>query len=99
MIMIVIGLIPKIGAIVASVPRPVLGGAALAMFATVAVVGIQTLSRVDFNDHRNIVIVGTSLALAGYVTAYPDVQNALPHWAHDPPGLRHHDRLAVTRCC
>ena len=81
-IMIVIGLIPKIGAVVASVPRPVLGGAALAMFATVAVVGIQTLSRVDFNDHRNIVIVGTSLALAGYVTAYPDVQNALPHWAH-----------------
>ena len=76
--MIVLGLIPKVGAIVASVPRPVLGGAALAMFATVAVVGIQTLSRVDFNDHRNVVIVGTSLGLAGYVTAYPDVQNAVP---------------------
>ncbi len=58
-IMIVIGLIPKAGAIVASIPHPVLGGAALAMFATVAVVGIQTLSRVDFHDHRNVVIVGT----------------------------------------
>ncbi len=80
-IMIVIGLIPKIGAVVSCVPHPVLGGAALAMFATVAVVGIQTLQRVDFNDHRNIVIVGTSLALAGYVTAYPDVQKALPSWA------------------
>ncbi|HVD65180.1 MAG TPA: nucleobase:cation symporter-2 family protein, partial [Lapillicoccus sp.] len=57
-IMIVIGLIPKAGAIVASIPHPVLGGAALAMFATVAVVGIQTLSRVDFHDHRNVVIVG-----------------------------------------
>ncbi len=63
-IMILIGLIPKAGALVASVPPPVLGGAALAMFATVAVVGIQTLARVDFHDHRNVVIVGTSLGLA-----------------------------------
>ncbi|MBO0850237.1 MAG: purine permease, partial [Pseudonocardia sp.] len=56
--MIVLGVLPKAGAIVAGIPHPVLGGAALAMFATVAVVGVQTLSRVDFNDHRNIVIVG-----------------------------------------
>ena len=57
-IMIILGLMPKAAAIVASIPHPVLGGAALAMFATVAVVGIQTLSRVDFHDHRNVVIVG-----------------------------------------
>ncbi len=81
-IMIVIGLIPKAGAIVAGIPHPVLGGAALAMFATVAVVGIQTLSRVDFHDHRNVVIVGTSLALAIYVTFLPDVAKAVPSWAN-----------------
>jgi uric acid transporter len=80
-IMIVIGLIPKAGAIVAGIPHPVLGGAALAMFATVAVVGIQTLSRVDFHDHRNVVIVSTSLALAMYVTFLPDVSKAVPSWA------------------
>ncbi|GAB3884909.1 2-oxo-4-hydroxy-4-carboxy-5-ureidoimidazoline decarboxylase [Terrabacter terrigena] len=80
-IMIVIGLIPKAGAIVAGIPHPVLGGAALAMFATVAVVGIQTLSRVDFHDHRNVVIVGTSVGLAMYVTAQPDVAKAVPEWA------------------
>jgi OHCU decarboxylase len=80
-IMIVIGLIPKAGAIVAGIPHPVLGGAALAMFATVAVVGIQTLSRVDFNDHRNVVIVGTSIGLALLVTAQPDVAQAVPSWA------------------
>ncbi|MCF7547626.1 2-oxo-4-hydroxy-4-carboxy-5-ureidoimidazoline decarboxylase [Pseudonocardia sp. WMMC193] len=79
--MIVIGLIPKAGAVVASIPHPVLGGAALAMFATVAVVGVQTLSRVDFHDHRNVVIVGTSLGLAMFVTAQPDVAKALPGWA------------------
>jgi uric acid transporter len=80
-IMIIIGLIPKAGAIVAGIPHPVLGGAALAMFATVAVVGFQTLSRVDFHDHRNVVIVATSVGLAMYVTAQPDVAKAVPHWA------------------
>jgi uric acid transporter len=77
-IMIIIGLIPKAGAIVASIPHPVLGGAALAMFATVAVVGIQTLQRVDFHDHRNVVIVGTSLGLAVYVTVLPTLSQAVP---------------------
>jgi OHCU decarboxylase len=79
--MIILGLLPKIAAIVASIPPPVLGGAALAMFATVAVVGIQTLSRVDFHDHRNVVIVGTSVGLAVLVTVQPDVSKAVPSWA------------------
>ncbi|MHA6797007.1 2-oxo-4-hydroxy-4-carboxy-5-ureidoimidazoline decarboxylase [Pseudonocardia bannensis] len=79
--MIILGLLPKAGAIVAGIPHPVLGGAALAMFATVAVVGVQTLAKVDFNDHRNIVIVGTSLGLALLVTAQPDIAKAVPPWA------------------
>ena len=79
--MILLGLIPKAGALVASIPPPVLGGAAIAMFATVAVVGIQTLARVDFHDHRNVVIVGTSIGLAMFVTAQPDVAKAVPDWA------------------
>ncbi len=79
--MILLGLIPKAGAIVAGIPHPVLGGAALAMFATVAVVGFQTLSKVDFNDHRNVVIVATSVGLAMYVTAQPQVAQAVPDWA------------------
>jgi OHCU decarboxylase len=79
--MIVLGLLPKAGAVVAGIPHPVLGGAALAMFATVAVVGIQTLARVDFHDHRNVVIVGSSVGLAMLVTAQPDVATAVPGWA------------------
>src|SRR6201994_2430732 len=53
-IMIVLGSLPKAAAIVAGIPPCVLGGAALAMFAAVAVVGIQTLNKVDFNNHSNI---------------------------------------------
>ncbi|MEO8749273.1 MAG: 2-oxo-4-hydroxy-4-carboxy-5-ureidoimidazoline decarboxylase, partial [Allobranchiibius sp.] len=76
--MIILGLIPKAAAIAAGIPSPVLGGAGLAMFSTVAVVGFQTLTKVDFNDQRNTIIVATSVGLAGFVTAQPDVAKALP---------------------
>ena len=77
-IMIVIGLIPKAGAVAASIPHSVLGGAALAMFATVAVVGFQMLGRVDFNDHRNVVIVATAVGLAMLVTVTPTLFEVVP---------------------
>jgi OHCU decarboxylase len=70
-IMILLGLFPKIGAIVASIPPAVLGGAALVMFGTVAVIGIQTLSRVDFHDDRNVFIVAVSLGFALIPVAFP----------------------------
>ncbi len=66
-IMIILGLLPKLAKIVESIPAPVLGGAALIMFATVAIVGIQTLTSVDFTDHRNLIIAATSFAVALYV--------------------------------
>ena len=66
-IMIILGLLPKLAGVVQSIPSPVLGGAALIMFATVAIVGIQTLTSVDFTDHRNLIIAATSLAVALYV--------------------------------
>jgi OHCU decarboxylase len=77
-IMVVIGLIPKIGAVVAAVPHAVLGGAALILFATVAVIGFQTLARVDFHDERNVVIVATSIALAMVPVAFPDFYKHFP---------------------
>ncbi|SII90608.1 Probable xanthine/uracil permease [Mycobacteroides abscessus subsp. bolletii] len=66
-IMMVLGVLPKTAKIVESIPAPVLGGAAMTLFATVAVVGIQTLGKVDFNDHRNLIIASTSLAMGMYV--------------------------------
>jgi len=74
-IMILLGLLPKAGAIVASIPPSVLGGAALVMFGTVAAVGIQTLSRVDFTNHRNVVVVAVSLGIAMIPVGLPQVNN------------------------
>ena len=79
--MIFLGLLPKAGAIVAAIPQPVIGGASLAMFANVAVVGIQTLSKVDLRDNRNAVIVSTSIGLALLVTfRKEDILTAMPSW-------------------
>src|SRR3954453_6679735 len=69
--MIVLGLLPKVAAVVAAIPPAVLGGAAIVMFGTVAVIGIQTLSRVDFHDDRNVIVVAVSLGLAMIPVAFP----------------------------
>src|SRR5205085_11401596 len=79
-IMILLGLLPKIGAIVAAIPAPVLGGASVVLFATVAVIGIQTLSRVDFHDERNVVVVAISLGLALVPVAFPNYYHNFPSW-------------------
>jgi uric acid transporter len=74
-IMILLGLLPKAGAIVSSIPSSVLGGAALVMFGTVAAVGIQTLGRVDFSNHRNVIVVAVSIAIAMIPVGLPQVNN------------------------
>lgn len=79
--MIILGVLPKAGAIVASIPSPVLGGASLALFANVAWVGIQTIAKSDLRDGRNSVIVTSALGLAMLVSFRPEVAQAFPEWA------------------
>ena len=56
-IMLILGLLPKLAFIVASVPQCVLGGAGFIMFGMVAATGIKILSTVDFAKERNSVLV------------------------------------------
>lgn len=79
--MIILGLLPKAGAIVASIPAPVLGGASLALFANVAWVGLQTIAKSDLADGRNAAIVTSALGLAMLVTFKPEVAQVVPDWA------------------
>jgi uric acid transporter len=76
--MMIIGVIPKVGAVVAAIPPPVLGGAGFALFGTVAVIGIQTLRRVDFHDERNVIILAVSLGFAMMPTVYPSIVGHFP---------------------
>ncbi|MEO5757802.1 MAG: nucleobase:cation symporter-2 family protein [Mesorhizobium sp.] len=80
-IMILLGSLPKAAAVVAAIPEPVLGGAALATFGAVAAVGIQMLGKVDFENPNNVVIVSISVGLAMLVTMQPFVGKVLPQWA------------------
>src|SRR5579863_10551777 len=56
-IMLALGLLPKLAFIVASVPQCVLGGAGFIMFGMVAATGIKILSTVDYAKQRNSVLV------------------------------------------
>jgi NCS2 family nucleobase:cation symporter-2 len=61
-VMVVLGLIPKMAAFVESIPQVVLGGAGLVMFGMVAATGIRILSGVDFAKNRNnLYIVAVSI--------------------------------------
>jgi NCS2 family nucleobase:cation symporter-2 len=61
-ILLLLGLIPKLGALVTAVPLSVLGGAGMVMFGIVAATGIRILSAVDFTTNRhNLFIVATAI--------------------------------------
>ena len=70
-IMILMGLFPKLGALIASVPRPVLGGCAIVMFGMTTVAGIQELSRVRFEGTRNALVVAVSVSVGVLPMSFP----------------------------
>ncbi|HEX7383592.1 MAG TPA: nucleobase:cation symporter-2 family protein [Burkholderiaceae bacterium] len=62
-VMIVLGLLPKMAALVESLPQFVLGGAGLVMFGMVAATGVRILGSVDFKSNRyNLYIVAISIS-------------------------------------
>ena len=73
------GLFPVLGAIFTQLPKPVVGGVTLLMFATVATAGIRILSTVQFT-HRNVLIIATSLGLATGIAFVPDVLSQTPQF-------------------
>lgn len=80
MILITLGLLPVIGRIVAAVPPSVLGGAGVVLFGTVAASGIRTLSKVDYNNNMNLIIVATSLGFGMIPIAAPQFYEHFPAW-------------------
>ncbi len=78
-ILCLMGSFPILGAIFTQLPKPVVGGVTLLMFATVATAGIRILSTVDFT-HRNVLIIATSLGLATGIAFVPDVLSQTPQF-------------------
>ncbi|WP_299826167.1 uracil-xanthine permease family protein [uncultured Roseobacter sp.] len=77
LVLILCGLVPKIGAVIASMPLPVLGGGVIVMFGMVAAAGLNVLSEIEMN-RRNMVIIAVSLAAGLGLNLVPTAVQYLP---------------------
>jgi xanthine permease len=76
--LVILGLVPKIGALTTVIPASVLGGAMVAMFGMVIAYGIKMLSKVELNSQENLLIVACSVGMGLGVTAVPGLFIHLP---------------------
>ncbi|KAM5171988.1 solute carrier family 23 member 1-like [Mantella aurantiaca] len=76
-LLIILGLFGKFGAIFITIPEPVIGGMFMVMFGMIAAVGISNLQFVDLNSSRNLFVLGFSM-FSGLV---------IPTWLTDNPGI------------
>ncbi|QKZ02918.1 MULTISPECIES: uracil-xanthine permease family protein [Pseudomonas] len=76
-ILFLLGLVPVIGAVLQQIPKPVLGGATLVMFGSVAAAGVRILAQGPL-DRRNMLIIATSFGVGLGVAAQPTLLHLLP---------------------
>ncbi|NER83996.1 MAG: xanthine permease XanP, partial [Leptolyngbya sp. SIO1D8] len=76
-IFVLLGLFPVVGGVFQAMPQPVLGGATLVMFGTVAAAGIKILSCVNFTKRASI-IIAVSMGIGLGITFVPDILDDLP---------------------
>lgn len=79
LMLIALGLFPAVSGFVQHIPEPVLGGATLVMFGTIAASGIRIVSREPLN-RRAIMIIGLSLAVGLGVSQQPLILQFAPEW-------------------
>ena len=81
-ILVVLGLFPKIAALIQAMPEPVLGGAAMIMFGSVAASGINILSSITL-DRRALLIIAIALSVGVGVPQVPAFVSHLPVFVAD----------------
>lgn len=78
-VLIIAGLFPKIGAVINVMPQPVLGGAAVVMFANIVISGINLITKEPLTG-RNATIVSIALGLGYGIGSATAVQAFMPQW-------------------
>jgi xanthine permease len=76
--LMMLGLLPRFAALIASIPAAVLGGAGIVSFGMVAAAGIRMLSEVDYRHRGNLFVVAISIGLGLGVSIVPQIFSALP---------------------
>jgi len=79
-ILVLLGLLPIMGRVVAAVPTAVLGGAGIVLFGTVAASGIRTLAKVEYTNNMNLIIVASSIGFGMIPIAAPSFYDQFPGW-------------------
>lgn len=74
------GLSPLLAGVVNVIPLPVLGGAGIALFGSVAASGIRTLSKVSYDANNNLIIVAVSLAMGLLPSVVTNFWHQFPTW-------------------
>lgn len=77
--LIALGLLPKLGAVVECLPKPALGGAGIALFGMVAGSGIRTLSRIELRQH-DVLVVAISIGVGMLPVVQPHLYKDFPAW-------------------
>ena len=80
-VLLILGLSPAAAAIVGMIPTPVLGGAGIALFGTVAASGIRTLAKVDYRGTTNLLVVAVAVGMGLVPVVSPHFWSGLPTWA------------------
>ncbi|EMP6887409.1 purine permease, partial [Pseudomonas aeruginosa] len=78
-ILMVLGLSPKMAVLVASIPPFVLGGVGIVMFGMVAATGIKVLARVNLKNVYNLYVIAISIGLGMIPVVMPKFFSKLPH--------------------
>ncbi|TCK09222.1 uracil-xanthine permease family protein [Marinobacterium mangrovicola] len=76
-ILVILGLFPIIGAVLQQIPKPVVGGATLVMFGTVAAAGVKILSTEEL-DRRKMLIMAAAFGIGLGVTLVPNLLEQMP---------------------
>jgi xanthine permease len=79
-ILLLLGLSPWLAAVVGVIPLPVLGGAGIVLFGTVAASGIRTLSKVDYAGNNNLVVVAVAVAFGLIPVVAGSFWDRFPDW-------------------
>lgn len=64
---IILGFSPKFGAVIQTIPQPILGGTSIVVFGLIAVAGarIWVVNQVDFGRNRNLIVAAVTMILGG----------------------------------
>jgi NCS2 family nucleobase:cation symporter-2 len=76
-VLVLMGLFPKLGGIIAAMPESVIGGAAIIMFGMIVAAGIKLISRAEM-DQRNLLILALSLSFGIGMSLLPDFVKNIP---------------------